>query len=168
MLSELHSLNLKLCSKQSNKKIVLHLIVVLQLSSGWRLKYSTKTREAGWANEQSMHSFMSMAVINYQIPVDLLKPLKTFLREISNRFQTNLTDVNEIKKYLKSKNNFLKKILNQDKSAASFYGAMTLSIMTFSIMTLSIMGLVTTLSIDIQHNSFECHYAECRYAECRD
>ncbi len=24
------------------------------------------------------------------------------------------------------------------------------------------MGLVTTLSIDIQHNSKECHYAECR------
>ncbi len=25
-----------------------------------------------------------------------------------------------------------------------------------------------TLSIDIQHNSIECHYAQCRYAECRD
>jgi hypothetical protein len=25
-----------------------------------------------------------------------------------------------------------------------------------------------TLSIDIQHNSKECHYAECRYAESRD
>ncbi len=24
------------------------------------------------------------------------------------------------------------------------------------------MGLVTTLSLDIQHNSIECHYAECR------
>jgi len=24
------------------------------------------------------------------------------------------------------------------------------------------MSLVTTLSIDIQHNSIECHYAECR------
>jgi hypothetical protein len=24
-----------------------------------------------------------------------------------------------------------------------------------------------TVSIDIQHNSIECHYAECRYAECR-
>jgi hypothetical protein len=24
------------------------------------------------------------------------------------------------------------------------------------------MGLVTTLSIDIDHNSIECHYAECR------
>jgi hypothetical protein len=30
------------------------------------------------------------------------------------------------------------------------------------------MGLVTTLSIDIQQNSFECHYAECCYAECHD
>ena len=25
-----------------------------------------------------------------------------------------------------------------------------------------------TLSIDIQHNSIECHYAECLYADCRD
>jgi hypothetical protein len=25
-----------------------------------------------------------------------------------------------------------------------------------------------TLSIDIQHNSIECHNAECCYAECRD
>jgi hypothetical protein len=37
---------------------------------------------------------------------------------------------------------------------------------TLSITTFSIMGIVTTLSIDIQHNSFECHYAECHYAEC--
>ncbi len=31
---------------------------------------------------------------------------------------------------------------------------------TLSITTLSIMGLVTTLSMDIQLNSIECHYAE--------
>ncbi len=30
------------------------------------------------------------------------------------------------------------------------------------------MDLVITLSIDIQHNSKECHYSECRYAECRN
>ncbi len=35
-------------------------------------------------------------------------------------------------------------------------------------MTFSIMGLVMTLSIDIQHNSIECHYAECLYADCHD
>ncbi len=40
--------------------------------------------------------------------------------------------------------------------------------MTFSITTLNIMGLVMTLSIDIQHNSIECHYAECLYDDCRD
>ncbi len=34
MLSELHSLNFKLCSKQYNKKFVLHLMVVPQLSTG--------------------------------------------------------------------------------------------------------------------------------------
>jgi hypothetical protein len=60
MLSELHSLNLKLCSKQYNKKFVLHLIVVPQLSSGWRHNYLTKARQVGHANEQSMYSIMSM------------------------------------------------------------------------------------------------------------
>ena len=53
-------------------------------------------------------------------------------------------------------------------SKCIFTGATTLSITTFSITTLSIMGLVTTLSIDIQHNSIECHDAECCYDECRD
>jgi hypothetical protein len=62
MLSELHSLNLKLCSKQYNKKFILHLILAPQLSSGWRHNYSTKTRQAGWANEQSMYSIMSMGI----------------------------------------------------------------------------------------------------------
>ncbi len=49
MLSERHSLNLKLYSKQYNKKIVLHLIVVSQLSSCWQHNYSTKTRLWQWA-----------------------------------------------------------------------------------------------------------------------
>jgi hypothetical protein len=60
MLSELHNLNSKLCSKQYNKNFVLHLIVVPQLSSGWQHNYSTKTRQAGRAYEQSMYSLMSM------------------------------------------------------------------------------------------------------------
>jgi len=60
MLSELHSLNVKLCSKQYNTKFVLHLIVAPQLCSGWRHNYSTKTKQAGRANEQSMYSLMSM------------------------------------------------------------------------------------------------------------
>jgi hypothetical protein len=29
-------------------------------------------------------------------------------------------------------------------------------------------GLVMTLSIDIHHNSIECHYSEYHYAECFD
>jgi hypothetical protein len=53
-------LNLKLCSKQHNKIDLLHLIVVPQLSGGWQHKYSTKTLQAGCANEQSMYSLMSM------------------------------------------------------------------------------------------------------------
>jgi hypothetical protein len=62
MLSELHNLNLKLCSKQSNKILFLHLIVAAQLSSGWWHDYLTKTRQAGWGNEQSVYSLMSMMV----------------------------------------------------------------------------------------------------------
>ncbi len=60
MLSQLHSLNLKLCSQQYNKKFVLHLIVVPQLSSGWQHNYLTKTRQVGHTNEQSMYFLMSM------------------------------------------------------------------------------------------------------------
>ncbi len=65
MLSELNSLSLKLCSKQYNKKIVLHLIVAPWLSSGWQHNYSTKTRQAGQANEQSMHSLMSTHLVQF-------------------------------------------------------------------------------------------------------
>ncbi len=61
MLSELQSLNLKLCSKQINKIAILHLIVAPRLSGDWQHNYSTKTRQAGYANEQSMYySVMSM------------------------------------------------------------------------------------------------------------
>ena len=60
MLSDLHSLNLKLCSKQYNKNFVLDLIVLPQLSSDWQHNYSTKTRQAGQANVQSMYYIMSM------------------------------------------------------------------------------------------------------------
>jgi hypothetical protein len=60
MLSKLHSTNLKLGSKEYNIILLLHLIVAPQLSRGWRHNYSTKTRQAGPANEQSMYSLMSM------------------------------------------------------------------------------------------------------------
>jgi hypothetical protein len=53
-------LNLKLCSKKYNKIDILHLIVVAQLSGGWQHNYSTKTRQAGHANEQPMYSLISM------------------------------------------------------------------------------------------------------------
>jgi hypothetical protein len=62
MLSGLHHRNFNLCSKQYNKKFVLHLIVAPQQSSGWRHNFSTKTRQAGHASEQSMYSFMSMVL----------------------------------------------------------------------------------------------------------
>jgi hypothetical protein len=60
MLSDLHSLILKLCSKQYIKNFVLDLIVLPQLSSDWQHNYSTKTRQAGQANGQPVYSFMSM------------------------------------------------------------------------------------------------------------
>jgi hypothetical protein len=40
------------------------LIIVPQLSGGWQHNYSTKTREAGCANEQSMYSVMSIIFVN--------------------------------------------------------------------------------------------------------
>ncbi len=42
----------------------MHLIVAPQLSNGWQQNHSTKTRQAGWAKEQSMQSLMSMIEIN--------------------------------------------------------------------------------------------------------
>ncbi len=60
MLSELHSLNLQLYSKLYNKTFGVHLFVVPQLSSDWRHNYSSKTRQAGSTNEQSMYSLLSM------------------------------------------------------------------------------------------------------------
>ncbi len=53
----------KLCTKQYNKNFVLPLIVVPQLGGGQRHNYSTKTRQAGQANQQSMYSLMSMVYI---------------------------------------------------------------------------------------------------------
>jgi hypothetical protein len=53
-------MNLKLYSKQYNNIFVLHHIVVQQFSSGWQHNYSTKTRQACHANEQSMYFHMSM------------------------------------------------------------------------------------------------------------
>ncbi len=63
MLSELHNLSTKLCSKQYNKILVLHLIVVPHLGGSRWHNYSTKTRQVGRANEQSMYSLMSMVLM---------------------------------------------------------------------------------------------------------
>ncbi len=50
----------KLYSKQYNKKFVLHLILSPQLSNGRWHNYSTKTSQAGQADEQPMYSLISM------------------------------------------------------------------------------------------------------------
>jgi hypothetical protein len=64
MLCELHSLNLKLCSKQYYKIFVLHLIVEPQLSSGWQHNYSAKTRQVGNTYEQSVCVFSYVSETN--------------------------------------------------------------------------------------------------------
>ncbi len=46
--------------KQYNKIDLLHLIVAPQLTGGRQHNYSTKTRQAGFADKQSMYSPMSM------------------------------------------------------------------------------------------------------------
>jgi hypothetical protein len=53
-------LALKLCNKKSYKIDLLCLIVAPQLSGGWQHNNSTKTRQAGCANEQSIYYEMSM------------------------------------------------------------------------------------------------------------
>jgi hypothetical protein len=71
--SELQNFNLKLCGKQYNKIDLLHPSVVPQLSGGCQHNCSTKTRQAGCADEQSIYSLMSM--VCYELK--LLKALAT-------------------------------------------------------------------------------------------
>jgi hypothetical protein len=52
----------------------LHLIVAPQLISGWQHNYSTKTRQVGQANEQSMYSLMSMV----KMPHPMQKRINAF------------------------------------------------------------------------------------------
>jgi hypothetical protein len=52
------------CFKQHNKIKILHLTVVPKLSGGWQHNYSTKTRQASHANEQSIYYVMSMVFAN--------------------------------------------------------------------------------------------------------
>jgi hypothetical protein len=48
---------------------------VPQLSSSWQHNYSIKASQAGWANEQSMYSLMSMALVNGRVHVKKHKQL---------------------------------------------------------------------------------------------
>ncbi len=47
ILSELHGVNLKLCSKKYKKIVLFHLIVAPKQRGGWWYNYSTKTRQMG-------------------------------------------------------------------------------------------------------------------------
>jgi hypothetical protein len=51
----LYKFDLELCFQEYNKIDLLCQIVASQLSGGWRHNYSTKTRQAGHANEQSIY-----------------------------------------------------------------------------------------------------------------
>jgi hypothetical protein len=86
MLSELHNLSSKLCSKQQNKIFVLHLKLVPQLGGSWQHNYSTKTRQAGQANEHSMYSLMSMHKRKKEIVIlcNTLQPL-TFNTRVNGK-----------------------------------------------------------------------------------
>jgi hypothetical protein len=70
----LHSLNLKLCSKQLNKNFVLYLMLAPQLSSGWQHNYSTKTRQMGCANEQSIILCLCIPKITIKSYIKNAKP----------------------------------------------------------------------------------------------
>jgi hypothetical protein len=54
--------------------------------SGWQHNYSTKARPAGWANEQSMYSLMSM--IETQRDMRNLKVLVPKENDIFSPFET--------------------------------------------------------------------------------
>jgi hypothetical protein len=79
ILFKLHKLNLKLRNKQYNEIDILHLIVVPKLRGGRQHNYSTKTRQAGHANEQSIYSIMSM----YWSHFDVLLKYKMFNKPTS-------------------------------------------------------------------------------------
>jgi hypothetical protein len=51
----LNKFDLELCFQEYYKIDLLHQIVASQLSGSWRHNYSTKTRQAGHANEQSIY-----------------------------------------------------------------------------------------------------------------
>ncbi len=70
-------MNLKLCCKQYDKINLWHLIVVPQLSRGWQHNYSTETRQAGCANEQSMYSLMSMDATDMIVSICVILPRVT-------------------------------------------------------------------------------------------
>ncbi len=57
----------------------MHLIVVPKLSGGWQHICSSKTRQAGWANEQYIYSRMSIEHSNVSMCVGIAKCLKNIL-----------------------------------------------------------------------------------------
>jgi hypothetical protein len=62
ILTELHTLDLILCHKLDYKIDLLRWIVVPQLSGGRLHSHSTKTRQAGRDNEQSIYSYLYMGI----------------------------------------------------------------------------------------------------------
>ncbi len=61
-----------------------------QVSSGWQDDYSTKTRQSGHANEQSMYSLMSKELTNLSKNIDRPYIGKDLLYRIN---QANTEDI---------------------------------------------------------------------------
>ncbi len=64
----LHNFKITLCSKPNSKINLLHLIVAPQLSGGRQHNYSTKTRQAGPVNKQSMQGSLTEGKAQYSWP----------------------------------------------------------------------------------------------------
>jgi hypothetical protein len=78
-------------SNQYYKIDLLHLIVAQQLSGGWQHNYSTKTRQAGHANEQSMYSWLSMVIIKGKISATIWQEYRYQICDLNNHLKKNKT-----------------------------------------------------------------------------
>jgi len=87
MLLKLHSLNLKLCSKQYKN---ICFAPDCGATAGWQHNYSTKTRQAGWANEQSMYSLMSMIPTRTSLSSSFISGSQ-MTKNSASHFLSNLT-----------------------------------------------------------------------------
>jgi hypothetical protein len=89
--------------------------VVPQLSGGWQHNYSTKTRQTGRSNEQSMYSLMSM--------------VQPALKQTCLKLVNGILIISKLLKALLlfCKQRSFKKYKNKEKRYQSFKAALTLA-----------------------------------------